>query len=212
MLTALYGGAFDPVHNGHLAVARAAAAALEAGVRLLPTGDPRHRAPAHASGPHRVAMLRLAVAGSQELTVDTREIDRAGASYSFDTLRELRGELGDEAPLALIVGADALLGLPRWHRWRELFGLAHFVVAERPGVDLDAACAGGELGDAVRGRWLGSAAALRAAPGGGLLRLWLPLQPESSSAVRAAVAAGASIATAVPPAVAAYIAQHGLYR
>lgn len=211
-LTAIYGGAFDPVHNGHLAVARAAAEALDAQVRLLPTGDPRHRPPAFANGAQRIAMLRLAIDGIPGLAVDTREIEREGASYSFDTLSELRAELGPGAPLAMIVGADAFLGLPGWHRWEALFGLAHFVVAERPGIDLDAACAAGPLAAAVKDRWLGSAAALQNAPAGGLLRLVLPLQPESSSGVRAAVAAGASIADAVPAAVAAYIERHGLYR
>ena len=174
MLTAIYGGAFDPVHNGHVAVARAAAIALDAQVRLVPTGDARHRTPAHASGAQRAAMLRLAIEGAPELRVDTREIERAGATYSFDTLSELRAELGADAPVAMIVGADSFVRLATWHRWRELFALAHLVVAERPGVVLpepgldgqgagmsEAPC---ELVDATRTRWVMHPAALRNSP------------------------------------------------
>lgn len=220
-LTAIYGGAFDPVHDGHLAVANAAARALDADVRLLPTGDARHRAPAHATGAQRVAMLHLAIRDNPRLRVDTREIERAGASYTVDTLEELRAELGAEAPLAMIVGADAFVALASWHRWRDLFGLAHLVVAERPGIllpgDTGEAAApasqrvDGDLAEALRDRWAGDAAALHRAPAGRLLRLRLPLQPESSSAVRARVGAGASIEADVPPAVAAYIREHRLY-
>lgn len=217
MLTAIYGGAFDPVHNGHLAVARAAAVALGAPVRLMPTGDARHRSAAHASGAQRVAMLRLAVEGLPALRVDTREIERAGATYSFDTLSELRAELGPAAPIAMIVGADSFVRLATWHRWRELFDLAHLVVAERPGVVLPDAQGTGvseasaELVEATRTRWATQPQALRDSPAGHVLRLQLPLQPESSSAIRARLGAGESIAGLVPPAVEAYLREHRLY-
>ena len=217
MLTAIYGGAFDPVHNGHLAVARAAAAALHARVRLIPTGDARHRSPAHASGAQRVAMLQLAIEGMPELRVDTREIERAGATYSFDTLRELRGELGPTASIAMIVGADSFVRLATWHRWRELFELAHFVVAERPGAvlpdghDAGMSDAPAELVEATRRRWVARPDALHDSAAGHLLRLRLPLQPESSSAIRTRLGAGESIAGLVPPAVEAYLREHRLY-
>lgn len=211
MLTAIYGGAFDPVHNGHLAVARAAAAALDARVFLLPTGDPRHRPPAHASAVHRVAMLRLALADAPMLSLDTCEIERDGPSYSVDTLAELRAEHGPDAPLAMIVGADSFLGLASWHRWRELFTLAHIVVAERPGATLDT-IGNPDLADTTARRWTQNPRTLHAAPAGRILRLSLPLQPESSSAIRTACATGQPIDRHVPPAVARYIAAHALYR
>lgn len=221
MLTAIYGGAFDPVHNGHMAVARAAAAVLDAQVRLVPTGDARHRSSAHASGAQRAAMLLLAIEGVPELRVDTREIERAGATYSFDTLQELRVELGQNASIAMIVGADSFVRLATWHRWRELFALAHFVVAERPGVVLpDPACdapsecvseAPAELVEATRTRWVAQPTALRDSPAGHLLRLRLPLQPESSSAIRARLGAGEPITGLVPPSVEAYLREHRLY-
>src|SRR3546814_6231996 len=97
-------------------------------------------------------MLDLAVAGEPGLAVDRRELRRDGRSYSIDTLLELRAELGGDAPVALLVGADSFVGLPDWHRWRELFDHAHFVVAQRPGSPLDRDLRP-ELAATLDGRW-----------------------------------------------------------
>lgn len=205
----LYGGTFDPVHLGHLAVAKAARDALDADVRLLPAADPPHRAPPGAQAEQRARMLELAVADEPGLLVDRREFDRAGASYTVDTLGAVRAELGDDAPVAWLLGADAFRGLPGWHRWRELFDLAHWVVAVRPGHDLDALP--DELAAACAGRWADSPAALREAPAGQLFRLELPHRPESSTELRGRAALSGNWAELVPPAVAGYIHAHGLY-
>lgn len=206
-LQAIYGGAFDPVHEGHLAVARAARAALDADIALVPTGDPRHRAPAHAAAVHRVAMLERAIAGEARFALDLREIRRNGPSYSIDTLAELRAELGPTAPLAMIVGSDAFAGLPTWQRWRELFECAHIVVASRPA----AAALPAPLAQIVADRWQADARALHATPAGWVFRLELPLQPQASSAIRQRCAAGLPLAGWVPAAVVEYIRGHGLY-
>lgn len=208
MLLAIYGGAFDPVHDGHLAVAHAASAALSAQVFLVPTGDPRHRAPAHAGALHRMAMLEAAIAGEPCLRIDARELTRDGPSYSIDTLEELRAEHGPHAPLAMIVGDDAFAGLPKWHRWSELFALAHIVVASRPHpTPLPA-----ELTGRLAGRCVDDPGELHHAPAGHVFRLHLPLHPQSSSAIRARIAAGLPLEGWVPEAVADYIGTHGLYR
>lgn len=208
MLRAIYGGAFDPVHEGHLAVARAARDQLDADVALLPTGDPPHRSPAHAAAGHRLAMLERALVNAPRLSIDPRELARSGASYSVDTLKELRNELGPDAPLAMIVGDDAFAGLPGWHRWTELFDLAHVVVASRP----QPAPWPAQLQEQLRGRIRTRAPALHGTPAGYVYRLILPLHPQSSSAVRARCAAGLSLQGWVPDAVAEYIAAHRLYR
>ncbi|MFT4256166.1 MAG: nicotinate-nucleotide adenylyltransferase [Pseudoxanthomonas sp.] len=216
MLHLIYGGTFDPIHDGHLAIARAARDELCTDVWLMPAADPPHRPAPGADAQQRAAMLALAVGDEPGLHVDLRELRRAqrepqARSYTIDTLRELRGELGDDAPLAMLVGADSFVGLPGWRQWRELFDLAHIVIAERPGSPLD----GGlppELAAAVAGRWRDDAGALAAAPAGGLFRLHQPLHPESATGIRQRIAAGGPWREGLPPAVADYIAAHGLYR
>src|SRR5262245_56588121 len=130
----ILGGTFDPVHYGHLRLA------LEIGersgfaeVRFIVAGTPPHRTAPRTTGAQRLQMVKLATAGNPLFAVDDRELKRTGPSYTFDTLTELRSERGAAQPLCLLVGADAFLEIATWHRWTELFGLAHVVVAHRPG-------------------------------------------------------------------------------
>jgi nicotinate-nucleotide adenylyltransferase len=133
---AILGGTFDPIHLGHLRVAWEAAQFLDAEVRLLPARVPPHRPQPVADAQHRAAMLRVALAGQTRLGLDARELHREGPSYTIDTLAELRGEIGATRALVLLVGADAWAGLPDWHRWRELFDLAHIGVLSRAGHEI----------------------------------------------------------------------------
>jgi len=129
----IMGGTFDPIHCGHLRTAFELWQELRlAEVRFLPTGSPPHRARLYASPERRLQMVRAAVADQPSFVVDDREVRRSGVSYSVDTLTELRREY-PQASLCLLLGVDAFLGLPDWHRWRELLTLAHIVVAHRPG-------------------------------------------------------------------------------
>jgi nicotinate-nucleotide adenylyltransferase len=211
---ALLGGTFDPVHLGHLGLADDARRALGVPeVRLLPAGDPPHRAAPGASAAHRLAMLRLAVERHPGLAIDERELERQGKSYTALTLDELRAE-DAKRPIVLILGADAFRGLPTWHRWRELIGLAHLAVAARPGDPFDAA-----LPDALvplwRDRRAASAGELLASPAGRILVVRIVPRDISASAIRASLARGGADAerarALLPPAVWDYIAEHRLY-
>ncbi|WP_133499689.1 nicotinate-nucleotide adenylyltransferase [Cognatilysobacter terrigena] len=209
-----YGGTFDPIHCGHLAVARAVRDALGADVQLVPAADPPHKDATHADASHRARMVELAVAGERGLHVDRRELARDEPSYSIDTLREVRAEVRDATPIVWVVGADSLAQLHRWHRWRELFDLAHLLAAGRPGFSLDPAGfaeidAG--LADAI-GRRLQPLDTLLDAPSGALALL--PMEPprtESSTDIRRRIADGEPWMSQVPPPVAAYIDRHRLY-
>ena len=204
----LYGGTFDPVHAGHLAVAAAARAARAAPVAFVPAADPPHRGPPGADARQRAEMLALAIAGEPGFSVDRRELDRDGPSWTVVTLEELRAEVGPHQPLAWLVGDDAFLGLPGWHRWEELLDLAHLVVAVRPGHPLDPLPPA--LAAVVDGRWA-PAPALADAPAGRLLRLAMPPHPASATRLRERLRAGEDASDWLPPAVAGYIARHGLY-
>ena len=209
-LALLYGGTFDPVHAGHVAVAAAARAALGAGVAFLPAADPPHRAAPGASAEQRAQMLERAIAGERGFAVDRRELHRAGPSWTVETLRELRGERGPDVPLAWLMGADAFRGLADWHEWRALFGLAHFVVAVRPGHELDPLPA--DLARACAGRWVDRPGALAQRPAGGLFRLEMPLHPASATELRRRLRAGEPHGGWLAAPVADFIRAQGLYR
>ena len=210
-----YGGTFDPVHNGHLAIARAARDEFRVPVNLMPAADPPHRAPPGATACQRAHLLDLAVADEAGLRVDRRELLRAarepdGRSYTIDTLRELRAEQGDAVPVALLIGADSLLGLPTWREWTALFDLAHFIVADRPGSPLGAGFPP-VLSDALADRWISCPDGLWRVPAGRVYRLGHPLQPESATEIRRRIAAGEVWRHLVPAAVADAIADERLY-
>lgn len=213
-LNLYYGGTFDPVHNGHLAVARTARDRLRAVVHLLPSADPPHKGPTHADATQRARMLDLAVAGETGLKVDRRELRRDGPSYTIDTLLELRAELGGDVPIAWLVGGDSLTQLHTWRRWRELFAHAHIVAVQRPGSHIDAdtlAHSAPPVHAEVAARWR-ALSDLARAPAGGLAVLPLgELRPESSTELRRRIAAGATWRDWVPPSVAGFIDRHDLY-
>lgn len=206
----LFGGTFDPVHNGHLRVALDAYEALGlAEVRLLPARQNPLRETPGASAEQRRDLLAVAVDGERGLSVDAREITRDGPSYTVDTLAALRDEFGPRQPLALLLGGDAFTGLPGWHRWRELFDLAHVVVLQRPGyVDPLAA----DLADCVAARRTDDVEALHTRPAGRLFT-WRVTQLEiSATDIRERVAAGRSIRYLVPDPVNEAIHRLDLYR
>jgi nicotinate-nucleotide adenylyltransferase len=127
----LLGGSFDPVHVGHLALARAACEQLDlAQVRFVPAGQPWQKG-GITDAAHRARMVLLAIAGEARFILDLREVERAGPSYTIDTLRELRAQLGAEVPLVLLIGSDQLERLDTWRDWRALLDCAHIAVARR---------------------------------------------------------------------------------
>ncbi len=210
-----YGGSFDPVHNGHLAVACAARDAFAASVYLLPAGDPPHKDSTHADAAQRAQMLALAIEGQAGLHVDARELARSGPSYSVDTLAQLRAELGPSTPIAWLLGADSLHQLHHWHRWHELFSLAHIICVQRPGAALDAASLrqhAPEVLAEIGERWLPPLALANAASGGFAVLPLPQLRPESSTELRRRIHNGDNWQAWVPPLVAAYIVQQDLYR
>ena len=192
----LFGGTFDPVHIGHLRVALEASEILNADVRLMPANTPPHRPAPVATAAQRTAMLERALEGRRRLSVDPRELKRSGPSYTVDTLLELRGELPHEQPIAILLGEDAFAGLTTWHRWRELFELAHIVVMTRPGH-------GGELprelAEETEKRRAGVDAVSRM-PAGSVVHIAVTPLEISASHVRKILASGGDVKWLLPDA------------
>ena len=210
----IFGGTFDPIHCGHLELARELREALALSkVRLIPAGDPPHRSAPAVSAAHRLKMVELAVANHPALEVDAREIAREGRSYTVTTLEELREEDGGRT-LALIVGGDAFLGLATWHRWREVFDLAHLVVVARPGVALSGRLPA-ELEREWRRRRCDDTSVIFSQTSGAIIEPRITAHPISASAIRKSLARGSDGIVAVrallPPAVLAYIERNRLY-
>jgi nicotinate-nucleotide adenylyltransferase len=208
----LMGGTFDPVHYAHLRLAEEAAEHLGlARVRWIPSGSPGHRTAPRTPGRDRLEMVRLAIRDNARFELDDAEAAGAAPGFTIDTLRRLRAELGADAPLVFIIGADQLHAFHTWRAWRELFALAHFAVGERPGFPVTRQALPPEVG-AEFGARAGSPAALSAAPAGRIVAFPMTQLGISASEVRGRLAAGRSARYLLPPEVLAYIRAHGLYR
>lgn len=209
----LFGGTFDPVHFGHLRLAEEAIAHLGlGGVRWLPAGQPPHRGVPQVTAGQRLDMVRRATAGNPRFTVDPAEVEAAAPSYTVHTLERLRRELGDAQPLVLLVGADAFAGLAAWHRWRDLFALAHIAVSHRPGFPVETASLPHELATEFADRRLVDASALRAAPAGGIVTFAMTQLAISATQIRKLLANDLSARYLLPDDVLDYIQTHSLYR
>lgn len=204
------GGTFDPIHFGHLRPALDCLQALGLDeVRLVPLKVAVHRPQPMAAAGVRLAMVQAAVSGVSGLVADGRELDRAGPSYSYDTLASLRQELGPRVPICLLVGADAFHGFLTWHRPAEILDLAHLVVMQRPDAP--------EPSDQVLRRWLSDLGCagpqeLRRRPVGRILRLPVTQMDISSSRIRTLMRAGQSPRYLLPDSVLEMALAAGLYQ
>jgi nicotinate-nucleotide adenylyltransferase len=207
---AIMGGTFDPIHNGHL---RTAVEVLDryqySELRLIPCFQPVHKGRPSVSPQQRLEMAKLAISGDARLRVDSREMDREGPSYSVDTLRDIRSEIGPNESLIMVLGMDSFLSLPTWLNWQQLIQYSHLLVVSRPGWEPNLIS---ELSAFCENYRAASSHELQCAPSG---RVWFEtLTPLgiSSSMIRALARKNESIAYLLPEPVQKYIEQHQLYR
>lgn len=197
----LFGGTFDPVHNGHLHIARAFAdeTGLDT-VVFLPAGDPYHKPQAtQTSAAHRHAMAELAAAEDARFAVSDCDIVRGGATYTFDTVQIFRQQF-PAARLWWLLGSDSLMRLHTWKKWQTLVKQTHIAVAMREGDSL------GQTPRELHA-WLGEAL-----QNGSVRILQAPLYDISSTRIRQDIRNGSLPDGLIPPQVARYIREHGLYR
>ena len=206
------GGSFDPVHLGHVALADEFTQLLQADeLRVIPA-RPWQKSTLQATDAERIAMLKLAFAGcATTVVIDTQELDRDGPTYTVDTLRALRAELGADASIVFLIGADQLQRLDTWRDWHALFELANLGVAARPGFSLaDAALPTAVVQELALRR--ASPEQLRATPCG-LVNVAPSLAVDvSATEIRSALRQGDGANSLLPPVVLDYIQQHHLYK
>lgn len=191
----VFGGAFDPPHKAHVALARAALEQLQLDVlHVLPTGQAWHKARALSPADDRLAMTRLAFGDEPRVLVDPRELEREGPTYTVDTLHELAGE-NPGAELYLLLGADQAGALDQWHDWKTILRIAIISIADRQDPAMATTLFEPEKVPFARVRHLA-----------------LPPMDVSATEVRALVAGGQGIGRLVPAGVARYIELHHLYR
>jgi nicotinate-nucleotide adenylyltransferase len=210
---ALLGGSFDPVHHGHVALAALFSALLKPDqLRVVPAGNPWQKDSLQASAADRVAMLELAFgAAALDVTIDLQEIARGAPTYTIDTLRNVRAELGPDAAIVFLIGADQLRQLDTWREWRALFELAHIGVGARPGFAL----ADTDLPPAVAHEIAvrqGSLEQLRTTPSGRFFLAEALAVDISATQIRAALQRGEKANSLISPVVLDYIQQHNLYK
>lgn len=209
---ALLGGSFDPIHNGHMALAEYFAQHLQPDeLRVIPAGNPWQKDKLSVASEDRVAMLQAAF-GVQKLpvTIDLQEIRRHTATYSIDTLRAIRAEVGPEASLVFLLGTDQLQKLDTWKEWQHLFDYAHICAASRPGFSIDAEHMPQAVAQEMTRR-TGTLEQIRTTPYG-LTYLAADLAVDiSSTQIRSALRSGNQPDSLVPQAVLDYIKQHHLY-
>ncbi|MEQ8406985.1 MAG: nicotinate-nucleotide adenylyltransferase [Gammaproteobacteria bacterium] len=205
----LFGGMFDPVHNGHLDAARFAQAELALdSLRLVPCATPNHRDSARVAGKHRLQMLRLAIADEEGMVADDIELTRPGVSYSVDTLTQVREQVITEH-IVFILGLDAFCSLTKWHNWQQMFELCHLFILGRAGNRIDSATLSATE---FAQRQVNTAEEMFASSHGKILLAEEFSYEASSSAVRKALRMHDDVSPLLHPKVQLYIEDNRLYR
>ncbi len=205
----LFGGTFDPIHIGHLRLALELKQQLQLDeMRLLPCHKPPHREVPQASSEQRAEMLRIALQDCSELQLDERELQRDRPSYTYDTLVELRAELGGEVSLILCMGEDAFAGITNWYCWQELIHLTHIAVVARPGWNLPQ---NGDAANLLKASQ-SEVSSLNNEASGSIVLQAPRLLPVSGTEIRQQIHAGESAQFLVPDRVWQYIREQNLYR
>nr|WP_278979482.1 nicotinate-nucleotide adenylyltransferase [Providencia alcalifaciens] len=210
-LQALFGGTFDPIHYGHLRPVEALA--KQVGLQkviLLPNHVPPHRPQPEASPAQRLEMVKLAIQDNPLFSVDTRELRRDTPSFTLETLSELRQELGEQQPLAFIIGQDSLLSINTWHGWTQLLDKCHLLVCARPGYAT-------HFDDPDMQQWLQQHQVtepqiLSETPSGSIFIGDTPLVNISATEIREQLGLGQACDDLLPHAVYHYIQQQNLYQ
>lgn len=193
----IMGGTFDPIHNGHIAIAQKVKERFSLDeVVFVPSGNPPHKKERQITdASHRLAMVKAAIKNIEGFSFSTMEMDRKGYSYALDTVNEFYAIYGSDIDLYFITGADAIAEIGTWHRADELMKKCSFIAAARPGYHIDEAYR--NIAEKFESR---------------ISLFRETAHEESSSEIRQKISEGKEVTEMIPAAVETYIREHGLYR
>jgi len=212
-LVGILGGTFNPIHYGHLRMAQELADGLGMDeVRFIPSANPPHKDSVTVSAEHRAAMVQLAIADNPLFTLDKRELEREGASYTIDTLISLREELGNDTSLCLMMGSDAFIKLNTWHRWQELLNYAHIILVQRPNQSKPQEPLPEELQTLLRDHYAEQVSDLHEEKAGLINMQAISAQEISATQIRELLKRGQSVKYLLQNQVLGYIRQQDLYQ
>ncbi len=205
-LIGIFGGSFNPIHRGHLAVAKSVKEQIGLDeLRLLPARVSPFKHKAEISDEARIRLIEAAINKESGIVLDSRELNRAPPSYSWDTLHDLHEEM-PHLKLVFLLGVDAWLGFEGWHRWQGILNLSHLAIMSRPGFEV------GEISPWWQDRTTTSVDTLRNKPYGHVIFLEVPQYPISSSQIRGLISQGKDASTFLAPQVAKLIKTEQLYQ
>ena len=209
----ILGGTFNPIHFGHLRMAQELADSLHLdSVRFIPAANPPHKDAPAITARHRAAMVQLGITGNSAFTIDERELNRTGASYTLDTLHSLRSELGNQVSITLFMGSDAFTKFDTWHRWQEIISLCHIALVQRPQLRGHEHKLSKSLETFLHNHYSENGDDLHNQAAGFVTMRQITALDISSTAIRQALQHGESVRYLMPDSVIDYINQHQLYR
>lgn len=214
-LIGVLGGTFNPIHFGHLRLAQELADTLNLKeVRFVPAANPPHKDAPSVSAFHRAEMVKLAITDNPAFKLDERELHRAGASYTIDTLISLRSEIGaqsDNVALCLMMGSDAFTRFNTWHRWQEILDYCHIILVQRPSISVQQQPLANELALLLQNHYTENVSDLSNQNAGFIHMQTITALSISSTAIRAAFKLNQTPRYLMPQIVMDYIATNQLY-
>jgi nicotinate-nucleotide adenylyltransferase len=211
-MIAILGGTFNPIHLGHLHLAKQLQASLGFdSIRFMPAALPALKDVPSATADQRAELVKISIENQAHFTLDTRELSRSGVSYTIDTLISLREALGNEVIICWLMGSDAFANLNAWHRWQELLDYAHLVVVKRPRND-DLSKLSAEMKKLLSTYEAKHTDEIKQQAHGKILIQEIAALDISSTQIRENIAHGKDVSALVSPAALQYIQSHQLYK
>ena len=205
----ILGGTFDPIHNGHLQIASYVADKFNSNITFMPTGIPPYKAKPEVTNLHRLTMLNLAIANYSQFSIDETEISNSKYCYTYQTLKQLREQIGYTTPVYFIIGSDSLISFDTWDNWQEILDYCSLIVVSR--VNYNEKNMSSTLQQFVATRIINTINKFKQYPWGKICHLDFTPTNVSSTTIRQKIKDGITVDNLIPQSVYQYIVENELY-